>query len=174
MSAPNPPNNNNELQLVPEVILKKKHDMDEMKAHRAAQQILNPKGNRKVFSKATKSIKIHKPETILANARSIRNHSIRYKRVLKKGMMKRASNKKMELKKVVVPEGLGSKEDEEMESREVRYVANSVGAKLVFVVRIRDPNGMPQKVKKILGAMRLKSNNEVCSVYYVMFIIPCV
>ena len=56
---------NSDLQLVPEVILKRKHDMDEMKAHRAAQQILNPHGNRKVFNRKTKAIKVHKPETLL-------------------------------------------------------------------------------------------------------------
>ena len=134
--------------------------MDEMKAHRAAQQIIHPRGNRKVFHKKTKVLKIHKPESILANARSKRNHNRRYRRVLNKGMMKRASEKKVEKTKVVVPDGLESREEEEMEQKEVEYVANSVGSKLVFVVRIRDPNGMPDKVKRILNTLRLKSVNE--------------
>jgi len=45
--------------------------------------------------------------------------------------------------------------------REITFVSNSVGAKMVFVVRIRAPNGMPKKVKKILNGLRLKSINEV-------------
>lgn len=151
---------NNELQLVPENILKRKHDMDDMKAHRAAQQIINPRGNRKVFNQKTKVIKIHKPETILAMARSKRNHEIRYKRVLRKGMQKKASNSKLDKTKIVIPDGLENVEQEEEMQREVSYVANSVGAKMVFVVRIREPNGMPKKIKKILNGMKLKRQNE--------------
>lgn len=149
------------LQLVPEVILKRKHDMDEMKAHRTAQLIANPRGNKKVFSSKTKVIKVHKPETILANARSQRNHAIRYARVLKKGMQKRASDKAILKNKVVMPDDLADAEQEEEMKRDVSYTANSVGSKMVFVIRIRDPNGMPQKVKKILNGMKLKSVNEV-------------
>jgi len=161
--------NNEELQLVPEAILKRKHDMDDMRAHRAAQQIINPRGNRKIFSQKTKVIKIHKPETILAMARSKRNHSIRYNRVLRKGMQKRASKSKLEKTKIVVPDGVTNAEEEEELQREVSFVSNSVGAKMVFVVRIREPNGMPKKVKKILNGMKLKSSNEVCCCF--MFII---
>jgi large subunit ribosomal protein L7e len=148
------------LQLVPEVILKRKHDMDEMKAHRTAQLIANPRGNKKVFSSKTKVIKVHKPETILANARAQRNHAIRYARVLKKGMQKRASDKAILKNKVVMPDDLADAEQEEEMKRDVSYTANSVGSKMVFVIRIRDPNGMPQKVKKILNGMKLKSINE--------------
>ncbi len=154
-------NNNDNLQLVPEVILKRKHDMDEMKAHRAAQQIRNPRGNNKIFHHKKKVLKIHKPESILANARNIRNHNRRYRRVLTKGMMKRASMKQLSKTKVMIPEDeYETKEEEDMESREVNYIANSVGSKLVFVVRIRDPHGMPDKVKRILTNLRLKSVNE--------------
>ncbi len=154
-------NNNDELQLVPETILKRKHDLDEVKAHRAAQQIINPKGNRKVFSKKTKVVKVLKPETILARARSMRNHSIRYKRVLKKGMQKRASKTQVVKTKIVIPDGLDDVEQEQEMQREVKYVANSVGGKLVFIIRLREPNGMPKNVKKILNNMKLKSSNEV-------------
>jgi len=147
------------LQLVPEVVLKRKHDLDEMKANRAAQAIINPKGNRKVFRK-TKVVKVQKPETILAKSRALRNHSIRYKRVLKKGMQKRASNSKIEKTKIVIPEGLKDAEEELELQKEVNFIANSVGAKLVFIIRIREPNGMPKNVKKILNNMKLKSINE--------------
>lgn len=148
------------LQLVPETILKRKHDMDDMKAHRAAQQIINPRGNRKIFNQKTKVIKVHKPETILAMARSKRNHSIRYNRVLKKGMQKRASKNKLVKTKIVVPDGLVDAEEEKELQREVSFVSNSVGSKMVFVIRIREPNGMPKKIKKILNGMKLKSANE--------------
>eukprot|EP01083_Nonionella_stella_P060285 157503_1 len=150
---------NDGLQLVPEVVLKRKHDLDEMKANRAAQAIINPKGNRKVFRK-TKVVKVQKPETILAKSRAMRNHSIRYKRVLKKGMQKRASNSKIEKTKVVIPEGLKDAEEELELQKEVNFIANSVGAKMVFIIRIREPNGMPKNVKKILNNMKLKSINE--------------
>jgi large subunit ribosomal protein L7e len=155
MSKPNTQN----LQLVPEVILKRKHDMDDMKAHRAAQQILNPRGNNKVFSRKTKVIKVHKPETILVNARSQKKHAIRYKRVLRKGMQKRASQKKIQKVKEVFPDDVDMQNEEELK-KEVKYTANSVGAKMVFVVRIRDPNGMPKKVRTILDKLFLKSANE--------------
>lgn len=150
---------NDGLQLVPEVVLKRKHDLDEMKANRAAQAIINPKGNRKVFRK-TKVVKVHKPETILAKSRAMRNHSIRYKRVLKKGMQKRASNSKIKKTKVVIPEGLKDADEELELQKEVNFIANSVGAKMVFIIRIREPNGMPKNVKKILNNMKLKSINE--------------
>jgi hypothetical protein len=153
--------NNEGLQLVPEAILKRKHDMDDMKAQRASQAIINPRGNRKIFSKKTKVIKVHKPESILAMARSKRNHTIRYHRVMKKGMQKRASSKKVEKTKIVVPDGVVDAENEAEMEREITFVSNSVGAKMVFVVRIRAPNGMPKKVKKILNGLRLKSINEV-------------
>lgn len=165
MTTPNPQN----LQLVPEVILKRKHDMDEMKAHRAAQQILgthNPRGNKKIFNNKKRPIKVFKPETILAAARSKRNHNIRYRRVMRKGMLTNASKKQIQAKKTIIPEGLEGKEEEEQEMREVTYNANSVGSKLVFVVRIRDPNGMPKKVKRILNTFRLKQANEGVFVKY--------
>lgn len=148
------------MQLVPEAILKKKHDLDEMKARRAAQLIINPIGNRKVFNAKTKVIKVRKPESILAKARSIRNYSIRYKRVLKKGMQKRASNDKIQQTKIVIPDGVTTEEEEVKLQKEVKFVANSVGSKLVFIIRIREPNGMPKNVKKILNNMKLKSMNE--------------
>lgn len=152
---------NSDLQLVPEIILKRKHDLDEMKAHRAAQQILNPKGNNKIFNRKNKAVKVHKPETILANARSQRNHMIRYRRVMKKGMMKRASEKKIIEKKIVAPDEDDGGDEEMRDHKEIEYAANSVGAKLVFVVRIREPNGMPKNVKRVLDSFRLKSANEV-------------
>lgn len=152
------------LQLVPEAILKRRHDMDDMKARRTAQLIANPRGNKKVFNSKTKVVKVYKPETILASARAQRNHAIRYNRVLRKGMQTKASNKAILKNKIVMPDDLADAEQEGELKREISYAANSVGAKLVFVIRIRDPNGMPSKVKKILNGMKLKSANEVCCI----------
>mmetsp|Transcript_2190 Transcript_2190/g.2490 ORF Transcript_2190/g.2490 Transcript_2190/m.2490 type:complete len:174 (-) Transcript_2190:476-997(-) len=160
-----------DLQLVPEVILKRKHDMDEMKAHRAAQQVLNPRGNLKVFNNKKKAIKVHRPETILAMARNQRNHNIRYKRVLKKGMQKRASKDQVKKTKLVIPEGVDTMEEEEREQKEISYVANSVGAKLVFIVRIREPNGMSKNVRRILNSLRLTRVSEVSYIYTRSFVL---
>mmetsp|Transcript_3168 Transcript_3168/g.4467 ORF Transcript_3168/g.4467 Transcript_3168/m.4467 type:complete len:298 (-) Transcript_3168:153-1046(-) len=152
------------LQLVPETVLRKKHDMDEMKARRAAQSILNPRGNRKVFNQKTKAIRIHKPESILSMARSRRNHAIRSRRVKKKGMQKRASNKKEMKTKTFIPDG--AEEGVQMEDsviegkKDVKIASNSVGAKMVFCIRIRDNIGMPTDVRRVLHSFRLKNQNE--------------
>jgi len=159
-SKPGAPEKNNDLQLVPEAVLKRKHDIDEMKANWAAQALRNPRGNRKIFNAKTKVIKVIKPESVLSKARMQRNHSRRYARVLKKGMQARASDVRVEAVKTVVPDGTATREEEEELKKEVQYASNSVGAKLVFVVRIRDPVGMPKNVKKVLTTLRLKCVNE--------------
>jgi Ribosomal protein L30p/L7e. len=76
-------------------------------------------------------------------------------------MQTRASNKVIQEKKVVVPEGLASAEEEAELQKEVTYAANSIGANMVFVIRIREPHGMPQKVKKVLSEFKLKNVNAV-------------
>jgi len=152
-----------ELQLVPETLLRRKHDMDEMKAHRAAQEILNPRGNRKVFSEKTKVVHIRKPETILAHAISRRNHAIRHKRVLRKGMQTRASDKKETKMRVCEAEDA---EDDDDDRREVRVTTNSVGAGMIFCIRIRDGRGVPKEVKRILDRFRLKNVNEGVFIRY--------
>ncbi len=159
-SVQNNNNNNNndeddrqQMQLVPEVLLKRRHDMDEMKARRAAQALANPRGNRKIASSTTKDgvIKVHKPEKFLVEGRRKRNNDIRYQRVLRKGMQKRASDR-IQMKQVVVlhttegPEGLQS-----------YYATNSVGAKVVFAVRIRNNNAIPKNVHRVLRNLRLKN-----------------
>ena len=153
------------LPLVPESVLKKRHDMDEMKAHRAAQAIANPRGNRKVFSPKTKVVKVIKPEKFVSRGRSRRNHEIRYNRVMKKGMQKRASNKKV-VKTKEVPLVADNTEDKDIaaaleeKTKAVEVAANSVGADVVFAIRIRDGGGMSRKVRKALSNLRLRSVNE--------------
>eukprot|EP00568_Trieres_chinensis_P002350 CAMPEP_0183295728 /NCGR_PEP_ID=MMETSP0160_2-20130417/3576_1 /TAXON_ID=2839 ORGANISM="Odontella Sinensis, Strain Grunow 1884" /NCGR_SAMPLE_ID=MMETSP0160_2 /ASSEMBLY_ACC=CAM_ASM_000250 /LENGTH=300 /DNA_ID=CAMNT_0025457255 /DNA_START=191 /DNA_END=1089 /DNA_ORIENTATION=- len=173
---------NGGLPLVPESVLKKRHDMDEMKAHRAAQQIANPRGNRKVFDKTRRSVRVRKPESFLARAVGRRNHRIRYERVRKKGMQKRASNRKV-VTTAVVPSVANDDEDDqrrpasaaaalaaaagEEETTEVRRAANSVGAASVFVVRVREPTySVPPQVKNALSALRLRNANEGVFVRY--------
>lgn len=136
-----------ELQLVPETLLKKRHDLDDIKARRDA-QIVN---NNKRFSKSSKFY-VKKPERFLAQAKSQRNHEIRFKRVLKKGMQKRASNKPVITTKVV--------EEPNGEETEIQYQANSVGANMVFVVRIRDSTGLSKKVKNVLWKLKLHNVYE--------------
>jgi len=158
-------NNNDQLQLVPETVLKRKHDMDEMKAKRAAQAITNPRGNRKVFSKSKKVIKVHKAETFVANARARRNHEIRYKRVLKKGMQKRASKKKVIKQKTIELDDEG--DDEEItKTTTISFQSNSVDAPMVFVVRVRDQVGCPLSVKRALSRLRLRNVYEGVFVKY--------
>lgn len=88
---------NTDLQLVPESLLKKRHDLDALKARRAAALLSNPRTSRKNISK--KQVRIIKPETILCQARARKNAGVRYNRVQKKGIQKRASNDKVVKKK---------------------------------------------------------------------------
>jgi len=138
---------NKDLQLVPETILKKRHDLDDLKRKRAAQVRIS----NKVFSKSSTSY-VRKPETYIARAKSARNHEIRYKRVLKKGMQKRASNKK-EFKMMQVEDAAG-------EEQEIKYQHNSIESKMVFVVRIRDDVGVSPKVRRNLQRLGLQKQYE--------------
>lgn len=144
--------NESSLKLVPETVLKRKHDMDEMKAKRRFLEMTNPRGNRKVFSASNKKIKVRKPESFIANARMKKHHTQRYKRVRKKGMQKRASDKKMTATRT---EEENDDEGNEVVPRTVTYAANSVGSNFVFAIRIRDGLGAPGNVQKALRTLRL-------------------
>lgn len=141
------------LQLVPESVLKRKHDMDELKAKRQSLELTNPRGNRKVFSKSknAKNVRVRKPETFIANARQRKHHTQRYKRVLKKGMQKRASTTKT----IVTTERKEENDDEDDTVTASTYASNSVGSSFVFCVRIRDGIGAPRHVQKALQTLRL-------------------
>lgn len=141
-----------DLQLVPETVLKKRHDLDELKRKRDAQV----RRTNKVFSKSSKFY-IRKPETFLARAKNRRNNEIRYKRVMKKGMQKRASNKKEFSTLEVELDG---------ENDKIKYQSNSVGAKMVFVIRIRNDVGLSKKVKTVLRNLNLKEQYEAVFVKY--------
>lgn len=150
--------------LIPEAVLKRRHDMDEMAARRAANAILNPRGNRKIISTASKRglvIKVRKPEKILAQAKSRRNYNIRYKRVNKKGMQARASSKPLtKVEDIVV--GKNDQGHDVVEKRTV--AANSVGSKMIFVVRVRGERNrptVPRTCLEVLRKLRLNDVNEV-------------
>jgi large subunit ribosomal protein L7e len=155
MTAPsvnrNSKKDQSDLPLVPEHVLKRRHDLDDLARRRAAQPA--KKREKRVIGEK-KAVYVRKPETILAQAKNKRNHAVRYKRVKNKGMQKRASNKKeFETKQVEDAEG-GN------ETKIVTFQKNSVGAKLVFCVRIRGPVAMPEQVRKVLTQFRLRNIHE--------------
>ena len=146
-------------QLVPETVLKRKHDLDELKAKRAAGK---KPGNRKVFSK-NKAIRIVKPEKFIMAHRGRVNYTRRFNRVKRYGMQKRASSKVVMKQRASIEEGALA-EDENNQHSMITYKANSVGAKVVFVIRIRDggigktaTNSVPKQVKRILSSLRLRN-----------------
>ena len=115
--------------------MKRRHDLDDLKRRKQAQEDDKAKSKRK---KQQKQVYVKKPNTILAQAKSRRNEEARYRRVKKKGMMKRASNKPvMETKEFKI--------DEE-KTKTINYQANSVGAPMVFVIRTREDAGRPPKL----------------------------
>jgi 60S ribosomal protein uL30 len=145
-------NANQDLKLVPETILKRRHHLDELKAKRAANELA--KGNRKVFSKSKKAVYVKKAETFLAQARTRKNHDIRFKRVVKKGMQTRASNKKqVSTKTVLADETTG-------EETTVSFQSNSVGSTMVFCIRIHDNVGMSGRIRKALYKLRLTNIHD--------------
>jgi 60S ribosomal protein uL30 len=129
---------NSKLQLVPETILKKRHDLDDMNFQRNLREMTYPRVNRKVFSDKIKSINVLKIETVLAAARMRKNHTLRYNRIKKKSIKKILPNISQEIFCV-------SSEN-----------TNSAGAKMVFCVRIRNHRGVPRDVKNVLNQFRLR------------------
>ena len=163
MPSNNNNNNNNnddkdkykDLPLVPETILKKRHDLDDLRRKRAASQI--PGQQQK--GKGRKGFYVKKLESLIAQSKSRRHGKIRYDRVLKKGMQTRASDqKKMAIQEMDATEG----DDDEATTTTttVTYQSNSVGANLVFVIRIRDHHGACPMVKRALSRIRLRQRNE--------------
>lgn len=132
-----------DLPLVPESVLKRRHDLDDLKRKRQAEE--------KKPSKKQKGRYAKKPESFLAEAKSRRNEVARYQRVKKKGMMKRASNNPIRKTKEIELD-----DDKEV----ISYQANSVGAPYVFAIRIREDAGkIPKLVFDILTQLRLKETN---------------
>lgn len=147
-------NNKSDLPLVPESVLKKRHDLDDLALKRRAAQELQAATSKGTNNKNNKAaFYVKKPETILARARSRRNYAKRFKRVLRKGMQKRASNQ---------PEFAETTQEDEMEDdvSPTKYQSNSVAAPMVFVVRIRNSVGAPKEVLKVLARLGLRNLHE--------------
>lgn len=140
--------------------MKKRHDLEDLVRKRAALDEANPKSKKNKLRGGKKAFYVKKPETFVARSRSRRNNEIRYKRVLKKGMQKRASNKKQTAtKEVAIDEETGA-------TATVQYQSNSVGAPMVFVIRIRDRIGAPPIVRQTLAKLRLLNIHEGVFVRY--------
>ena len=148
------------LPLVPEVTLKKRHDLDVLARKRAAASEENPR-KQKRLANGKSAIYVIKPETLVSRARSRRNHAIRFKRVMKKGMQKRASDKPiMASKEIVDP-------NDSTSTVTVQYQSNSVDAMhCVFVIRIRDNHGLPRQSKNVLKDLRLNNKHDGVFVQY--------
>lgn len=141
------------LPLVPETVLKKRHDIDELRQRRAVE------GGVLVTCAKKKRFYVQKLETFVAQGRSRRNGEIRYNRVARKGMGKRASNRRTTTTKIL------DMEDDD-NSRTITFQNNSLGSSVVFVVRIRDHHGVCPMVKRALSKLRLRSVNEGVFVRY--------
>jgi len=173
-------NTNKDLQLVPETLLKKRHDLDALQASRAASAL--QRGTRKRQSNKSQ-VKIIKPETILIQSRQRKKSTIRFNRVNKKGMQKRASNKSIVKSKVwdsakdeeVEESDLPTKKDnfedngdgdddegeEQQQLHKISYKANSIDAISVFAILIRPTiHTTPRPVKKTLSSLRLRRMHE--------------
>jgi large subunit ribosomal protein L7e len=150
-----------ELPLVPESVLKKRHDLDDLARKRAALEALEIARTGKKHNKKKTAVYVIKPETILSQSRSRRNQEIRYKRVKKKGMQKRASNHKVTAVKEVEVD-----DNAEAAVQVITYQSNSVGASMVFAVRIRDSVGIAPQVKQALGRLGLKQIHDGVFVKY--------
>lgn len=150
-----------DLPLVPESVLRKRHDLDDLARKRAA-RVAAESGNKKKERKLNgkKAFYVKKPETFIARAKSRRNHDIRFKRVLKKGMQKRASDKVEMAVQEIAPNHDDNSNDVDGQVVKVEYQSNSVGANMVFAIRIRDHIGEPRSVRRTLASLRLRNIHE--------------
>jgi large subunit ribosomal protein L7e len=149
-----------DLPLVPQSVLRKRHDLDDLKRKRQAKE----EGQKTASAlKARKGgMYVKRPETFLAQAKNRRNEIIRYRRVKRKGMQKRASKVPVtKTKEIEVSAGAVDGEQQgEATTEIVSYQANSVGAPYVFVIRIREDAGRPPKcVSMIFQLLNLKQPN---------------
>ena len=166
---------NTDLQLVPESLLKKRHDLDALKARRAAALLTNPRTTRKQISK--KQVRIIKPETILCQARARKNAGVRYNRVQKKGMQKRASDKEV-VKNKYWDEG----REEEMDEGEVLKQKELEAAQAAANNEDDGENGedvAPKRKKSKLPETQIqeipyKANSIGCTTIFCILIRPAV
>lgn len=162
------------LPLVPESVLKRRHDLDDIRRRKQAAEEAST-SSKKHHRGGGSYVK--KPATFLAKAKQRRNEQIRYRRVKKKGMQKRASKKTViETKEISVNDDDDSDDDDDTAAdtgvnkntkNVVKYKSNSVDSQYVFVIRIREDAGQPPKcVLNILLQMRLKEANTGVFIRY--------
>jgi large subunit ribosomal protein L7e len=162
--APTIKDEHKDLALVPESVLRKRHDLDDLRRKKAAQADDGKKKNLKRVGTY-----VRKPATFLAKAKQRRHEQIRYRRVKKKGMQTRASKKtEIKTKEITLVGNDSDSEDEAEEKTQViKYTANSVGSPYIFVIRIREDAGHPPRcVLNILLQMRLKDANTGVFIRY--------
>jgi large subunit ribosomal protein L7e len=148
-----------DLPLVPESVLKHRHDLDDIRRRNQAETADKDPQQRKKKTVVKKGRYVKRPESFLAEAKSRRNEDSRYRRVKTKGMMKRASNKPI-MKTKDITTNAGDDEDKMVETETVAYQANSVGAPYVFVIRTREDAGkIPKNIFNLLLRFRLKDPN---------------
>lgn len=158
--------------MVPETVLKKRHDLDDLRRKRIAAQLEKDQKQPGIQSKKSNGRKgyyVKKLESLVAQGKSRRNGEKRYNRVLKKGMQKRASKRPVQATKEVDVDDDADDDDAEVPSETVKTVAyqsNSVGAAVVFVIRVRDHHGASPMVKRVLTRLRLRKINEGVFVRY--------
>ncbi|GMH52141.1 hypothetical protein TL16_g01165, partial [Triparma laevis f. inornata] len=141
--------------LVPELVLKKKANLDRLSAARADR--LKANGNRKVFKKNGNVVKIRKPETYVAKHKGKVNGTRRFERVQKKGLQAKKKRTGSVVEKVL-DKSTGIEEIVQLKSNSLSYPS-------VFAVRIRaGDSSTPSNVKKALNALRLRNQNEGCFV----------
>jgi 60S ribosomal protein uL30 len=177
-----------ELPLVPESVLRRRHDLEDLKrkwqandedAGAVAGQRTKFGGRgtgKKGGKQQRRGMYVKKPETFLAQAKHRRNEQIRYRRVKKKGMQKKASDVPIKAKKELAVPGNTYKNNDSVDGENptsvtttttVEYQSNSVGAPYVFVIRIREDQGKPpQCVLNLLRQLRLKRPNTGVFVRY--------
>ena len=157
----------NGLPLVPESVLKRAHDVDELNRKRAAKlEISGNNSNAKNKRKEKGAVYVIKPETLLSRARCRRNETIRFRRVARKGMQKRASNQKQLATKETSALLDGGENTATGTTTTVTYQSNSVGASLVFCVRIRNNIAVPKQVFHALRRLHLANVHEGVFVRY--------
>ncbi len=162
-----------QLPLVGETILKKRHDLDDLARKRAALEEVEPKlrstRNRSVGTAVGKKKKFYvlKPETVFSHRRNQQNQQRRLLRVQKKGMQTRANNKPQIVTKQIPIHDNADEESNPMDTHEISYQTNSVGANMVFVIRIRDSVATPKSILNILhNKLQLRNINDGVFIRY--------
>jgi len=174
-----------DLPLVPESLLRKRHDLDDLARRRAAnlevqQRQRQQGGNNRstkpssgtggASGKKKKAFYVKKPETIVARAKSRRHARIRHRRVQRKGMQTRASPHEKQYAEREVQVQDDGDDDERVatatKTKTIKFQSNSVGAKMVFAVRIRNDVGTPRAVREALDRLQLRRERDGAFVRY--------